>query len=637
MTEKREELATPEAPPAPAVPKLRIGRIGELQRGFSGAFTETTPQSGLLATLAAIAKFFGATYVTAQGRFGPFLLAEEWTAPAFEGSDDDNPLREKVQEVMCEAMAANKIQCKKVGRDPYAFSIIGATITDRGNDAVGAIGIACPFSGKEETLQTLGQFESTVSVLGLALEKAADDAVMPGDVKEPLEKAAKQIQAEGADQPVRIAFDIVAKIKNSYDLDQASIGFVQGKRVKVRAICGLDEIRLSNPGVRQIAAAMEECVDFEAPVLWQETVLGEAEDFECDMRLHRQWSRSIGGDSVGSVPLFYGEEIAAVLSVRNDATEPITHKTLEKLGKELEVYSSLIPVSRMAYRSLATHVTDSMRKAVTRVVGGGYRRTVTMSTLLALLLIWLVFGTMSFGVAVPCTIQGSETRTISSPREGILLESLAKAGEYVREGQVLARLDAEDELLRKQELEAQIRTLTAVSDKALADANAAQGRVLAAQQKELEAELALVEHRIREASIRSPSTGILLSGSLDKRIGARLAIGETLFEVAKTGKLSVEIHIPERWYEAGRTCEHIEFSANARPDERIPLDNFQLSPVARVKNGKNVFYGQSTDFEAPEYLSPGMSGIAHLELGRRPIWWVMSYRILDWLRMKFWI
>ncbi|MHC5070429.1 MAG: histidine kinase, partial [Planctomycetota bacterium] len=62
-----------------------------------------------------------------------------------------------------------------------------------------------------------------------------------------------------------------------------------------------------------------------------------------------------------------------------------------------------------------------------------------------------------------------------------------------------------------------------------------------------------------------------------------------------------------------------------------------VAPSSTVRQGKNVFIAESTAFAAPDHLSPGMEGVAHLEIGERSVWWVMTHRITDWLRLQFWM
>ena len=588
-------------------------------------------QAGVLQCLARLEDFFGSVYLTTQGRFGALMLAEEWA------SDDEKAdlCREPVSELMWESASSGRVKCRRHGRGDAALALFGVPIHDEQMELVGAFGMCCPFISKEESLQVLAQFESVIGVLGLLLFDALNNE--EGSEGAESERSLPAFQPSSLQHPVRLAFDLVAQVKNQFGMDLAALGFVRKSHVRVVAICGQDEVRASNPGVKAMRAAMEEALDLAKPVLWQEMSLEGRKEIDADHRLHRQWSHVAGGDTVASVPLYHGEECVAVLALRCNPIRELNWSELREIGHAAEQQAAVLPVARLAHRGPLQHLWDSARGAVRSLVGEGARRSASITALVCALVLWFAFGTLRFSLTVPASVIGASSRTISSPREGVLEQVLVEPGMQVREGQVLARLDAREDVLRRSELQAQIRTFEALMDRALAEGVPGQGRVLEAQLGELRAELAVVELRIQQAEIRATMAGLVLDGDLRARIGGRLTIGEALFTLTDSERLRVEMHIPERWYEAGSTCEQLAFAPSAHPTERVDLSNLRIAPSSETIADKNVFIGRSSDFAALEYLQPGMSGVTHLDLGPRPVWWVLSHRVLDWLRMRFWI
>ena len=53
-------------------------------------------------------------------------------------------------------------------------------------------------------------------------------------------------------------------------------------------------------------------------------------------------------------------------------------------------------------------------------------------------------------------------------------------------------------------------------------------------------------------------------------------------------------------------------------------------------DGKNVFVGESRIATPVRHLAPGMEGVAHVRVGFRPVWWVLTHRIVDWMRLRYW-
>jgi hypothetical protein len=633
VTDSLPENPTENSTPTQTQPRaggLRPGEIGALQRELRSMLTGIPIQAGILPCLARLSEFFDAGYLTIQARFGPVMLSEEWV----EEEEFSEIAREPCTELMWESLSSGRIKCRRSGRGESSQSLYSTPIFDEHMESIGALGMATSFASKEESLRVLGIFEGIIGVLGLQIidELASDEdaprAKNSAREEDPPEKATLR-------HPVRIAYELVAHVKNRYGLDQSALGFVRGNKVEIVSICGLDQVRSSNPGIKVIRAAMEESLDLAKPLLWQEVVLGVQMKHDSEHLLHRQWSKMAGGDSVASIPLYEGDECVAVLSVRSNPMRGLDWGELEAMARDAQPYCSLLPIARLAHRGPLRHILDSTRSGIASVIGQGARRSASLTVLIAALVLWLAFGTLPFSVTVPSTLIGAISRTVSSPREGVLQKSFVEPGTLVKKGQLLAQMDAREDILRRAELQAQIRTFGALGDRALSEGVPGQGRVLEAQLGELRAELAVVELRIRQADIRATMSGLVLEGDLAKRIGGRLGIGEKLFTITSAQELRVEMKIPERWYEAGTNCEQLEFTPSAHPSERVSLANLRIAPVSEIHDKQNVFIGRSTGFEAPSYLQPGMTGVTNLDLGYRPVWWVMSHRVVDWLRMRF--
>ena len=78
------------------------------------------------------------------------------------------------------------------------------------------------------------------------------------------------------------------------------------------------------------------------------------------------------------------------------------------------------------------------------------------------------------------------------------------------------------------------------------------------------------------------------------------------------------------------------FSPFARPEQDEPLEVIRIAPVAEVRGGRSVFVVTANSIGAHEGLHPGMEGIAVVDAGPRPTWWIASHRALDWLRLNVW-
>ena len=70
---------------------------------------------------------------------------------------------------------------------------------------------------------------------------------------------------------------------------------------------------------------------------------------------------------------------------------------------------------------------------------------------------------------------------------------------------------------------------------------------------------------------------------------------------------------------------------------RCAFEVARALPEAQLRNGRNVYVAEAQVDATEDWIRPGMEGMAKIELGRRRIWWVTLHRVIDYLRLKFWV
>ena len=146
-----------------------------------------------------------------------------------------------------------------------------------------------------------------------------------------------------------------------------------------------------------------------------------------------------------------------------------------------------------------------------------------------------------------------------------------------------------------------------------------------------------MERSITQAEIRVPESGVILRGDLREQLGSRLSLGDPLFELARDDRMVVTLRIPESMVLDASENVAATFAPAARPEETFELQAIWIEPASTVLEGKNVFMGEAATNVRLGRLAPGMEGVAYLELESRSAWWVLTHRITDWLKLRFWL
>ena len=203
---------------------------------------------------------------------------------------------------------------------------------------------------------------------------------------------------------------------------------------------------------------------------------------------------------------------------------------------------------------------------------------------------------------------------------------------------MLLQLDTKELVLKAAQSSADITRYTRESEKsraheALADMKIAQSRV-----DEVQAELARVQQHLGQARIKAPFAGMVVEGDKNKLLGAPVTKGDMLLKIARIDAMYLTVKVHERDIGEFREREKGRLSLLGRPDDTFTITVNKIIPMAEVdqKDG-NIFVLKADINDAPQaWWRPGMSGVARIDVGKRKVAWILSHRLIDYIRMHLW-
>ncbi|MEL6795809.1 MAG: GAF domain-containing protein, partial [Planctomycetota bacterium] len=310
--------------------------------------------------------------------------------------------------------------------------------------------------------------------------------------------------------------------------------------VQVVALSDTEHVDRRMAMVRGLAAAMDECVDQEQPVVYPvpEPAPGREADevlSRAVTRAHRELAASDANLKLTSLPIRDGGETLGVVTIESASPgQTIDLGTVELLQATLDLVGPVLRLRRSDDRTIPQRAVDLVRESAAWAVGP--KHTLWKVAGIAVLVVMLA----SVLVSVPYRIEASvslrpiEKRVIAVPFDGTVREVMpsAKAGERVSQGDVLAVLDTSELELSAIEARGAVRQAEAQANEAIRRGQGAERQQAEAQAEQARARLDLFEKRIRDAVIRAPMDGTIIAGDLSDRVGARLGQGEALFEIA---------------------------------------------------------------------------------------------------------
>ncbi|MDH3762684.1 MAG: efflux RND transporter periplasmic adaptor subunit [Gammaproteobacteria bacterium] len=268
------------------------------------------------------------------------------------------------------------------------------------------------------------------------------------------------------------------------------------------------------------------------------------------------------------------------------------------------------------------------------LVHSGRSRLVALG--MALLLGVMTFTSGNYRVTASANLEGKIQRAIVAPFDGYIAAAHARAGETVAAGEVIAALDTEELLLQKQRHAAEKNEYTRQYRKALSTRDQTQAHIFKSQVSQAEAQLELVEKKIERAALVSTLDGVIISGDLSRSLGAPVATGDVLFEVAPLDEYRLIILVDEK--QVADVDEGLSggLTLKALPDTALPFVVHRVSPVFQQEADGIAYRVEARLVEHHAALRPGMEGIAKIDVDRRSLIWIYLHELFDLMRLWAW-
>lgn len=428
------------------------------------------------------------------------------------------------------------------------------------------------------------------------------------------------------------AMALVNEIASRFQADRVSLGVLKGHAIHLKAMSHTEKITRKMQIVQDIEAAMEECIDQDIEVLYP------AAEATFVSRAAADLSRKHGPTAVISLPLRHGGDTVGVVTIEWPQDRGLTDEELETLRLTCDLVTARLMTLFEHDRWFGSKLAAGIRKSAGWVFGAKH----TWVKLLALGILGLaavvVFVKSDYNAEASFILQPQTTRNVTAPFDGFLTEVHVKPGDNVIEDEtVLAKLDETDLRLRLLEARKELLDYQTQARAARRDGKQAERRIAQAKAEQVQARIDLLKHRLARATIVAPLTGQVIQGEMHRKINSPVKPGEPLFEIAPLDNLRAELKVPEDMISEVRLGSTGQLAAVGRPDWKIPFVVEDIYPMAEVVEGKNIFKVYVTLQQRPAWLKPGTEGLAKIYLGRKPIGWIWTRDIINWIRMKLWI
>jgi multidrug resistance efflux pump len=413
--------------------------------------------------------------------------------------------------------------------------------------------------------------------------------------------------------------------------ERVSVGLEDDARITPIALSNTASFDRRSDLVRTLADAMDEVLDLGVAVAWPLPA-----DDEAGAMSHVTAARLLQAQAMLSVPLPHEARMIGVITLERQAGPPFDAAE-QRIARAVGVMLGPVwALQRAQERPLWRRARDAWQAALHATLGPSRPGRKLVAGTLAATLVALALIETDHRVSARTVIEGSTQMASVAPFDGFVAAALVRAGETVRAGQPLARLDIRDLELERARWSAEREQLRRRHQVAMAQADRGAMGVIAAQVSQTEAQLALAQERITRATLVAPFDGVVVSGDLSQHIGSPVEQGKLLFEVAPLEGYRVVLQVDDR--DIGRLAlgQRGEIVLSSLPDRALPFIVNTITPVATQLDGRNVFRVEARLDAGAARLRPGMEGVGKVVVGARSWLWIWTHGFFDGLRLALW-
>ncbi|MBF0181238.1 MAG: efflux RND transporter periplasmic adaptor subunit [Magnetococcales bacterium] len=508
----------------------------------------------------------------------------------------------------------------------WRVGLIGLTLDKEQGEVVLVTHLGAGGLAESDARHWLGMFRA-LPILYEARRAARQGERDAQRLAQTIELTGRILESEQFDQA---AMAVVHELSERFACETVSMSWYQGGVLRLRAMSHSDRIDRRS----ELTALLEE-VGQEA--LTQRGEVAYPGQGKLVTRAHQQYFELQRPGHLLTLPIFRDEE-------------PLGSVTLERRrmafsGAEqwaLRLLCDMLP-GPMRFleeraRSLPKRLWDETWRSVParwKPVSGPGKR------LVVLLVVAGIVGLLSpvpYHVSATGIVKTDTMAFIGAPFDGYLESASVTLGATVKSGDLLFSLATRELVLEKAGILADQAQYHREMEKKRSAGLIPEMQIAEAQAAQAAARLKLVEYRLKNAQVRSPIDGVLVEGEPGKNLGGPVRRGDVVVKVAALSDLYVEASVREQDVTMIMIAQAVELHMLANPTEKHSMGVARVIPVPVAKEGENTFPVRLHASEKPpSWWRPGMSCVAHIDVGWKPLLWIITHRFVDYLRILLWI
>jgi multidrug efflux pump subunit AcrA (membrane-fusion protein) len=468
---------------------------------------------------------------------------------------------------------------------------------------------------------------------GLELMFCQQEVARVGETRDKLQTVLEVVASAAAHERfVAAGTALATDLATRLGCDRVSVGFVRGGQVRIDAVSHSAQFKARTNLMRGISAAMDEAIDQNATV----AVPPPPGSSPLVRRAHDALIDEQGSGACCTVVMTTQGRPAGAITLERVANKPFDPATIELCEAVAGLAGPMLEVHRREDRWVGARLRDWWREKLVQLFGPRHAalKLAVFGTVAVLAFMLLVRG--DFRVSAGTVLEPQLQLAATAPFSGYIKEAPARAGDLVKQGQLLARLDDRDLKIERLKWLSQQEEHSKGLRSAFADRNLAQVQIATAQLEQARAQVQRVEEQLARTTVAAPFDGVVVSGDLSQTLGAPVERGTVLFEVAPLSEFRLVLKVGEGDVAFLQEGQRGTLLMAAFPNDPIGFAIVKITPVSTPKDGKNFFRVEAKLDRTDPRMRPNMEGVGKVDIDRRSYLWIWTRQAVDSLRLILW-
>jgi multidrug efflux pump subunit AcrA (membrane-fusion protein) len=382
--------------------------------------------------------------------------------------------------------------------------------------------------------------------------------------------------------------------------------------------------------VRRIADAMDEAVQQDRAILYPEA------NSKLIQRAHQKLSSKHDLASLATIPLASSGRVFGAVTLIGSEAAPLDARALDLCQQILSLLTPFLVMKREQERGILARLADSVGNGLRAVFGIQHLKAKLVVSLAASAIAVASLVEADFRITADAVLEGEVQRVVAAPISGYLLSSAVRAGDTIRQGEVMASLNDSELRLELARLDGGLQKSRREYREAQSTRDLVGVSVIREQINQILAEIELIEQQLASIQLKAPFDGVVIEGDLSQALGSPVERGETLFKIAPLDDYRIILKVDEReigYVEPGQSGS---LTLSSLSGQSMPIMVERITSVAKAEDGANFFRVEASLPDARGVLRPGMEGIAKIDAGRERMLWIWTHEFVDWFRLWAW-